>query len=84
MDAHTDLRESYEGEPLSHSTPIRKVCDLIGPENVYSFGIRSGMKEEFEWAKEVGMNLYKFDVLEPLKEVLPKLERTPSLCHNRH
>ena len=67
MDAHTDLRESYEGEPLSHSTPIRKVCDLIGPENVYSFGIRSGMKEEFEWAKEVGMNLYKFDVLEPLK-----------------
>ena len=29
MDAHTDLRESYEGEPLSHSTPIRKVCDLI-------------------------------------------------------
>ena len=24
MDAHTDLRESYEGEPLSHSTPIRK------------------------------------------------------------
>ena len=29
MDAHTDLRESYEGEPLS-STPIRKVCDLIG------------------------------------------------------
>ncbi len=32
MDAHTDLRESYEGEPLSHSTPIRKVCDLIGPE----------------------------------------------------
>ena len=39
-----------------------------GPENVYSFGIRSGMKEEFEWAKEVGMNLYKFDVLEPLKK----------------
>ena len=32
MDAHTDLRESYEGEPLSHSTPIRKVCDLIGPK----------------------------------------------------
>ena len=52
------------------------MCDLIGPENVYSFGIRSGMKEEFEWAKEVGMNLYKFDVLEPLK-VLPKLAGRP-------
>lgn len=77
MDAHTDLREEYEGEPLSHSTPIRKVAELIGPENVYSFGIRSGMKEEFEWAKEVGMHISKFEVLEPLKQVLPKLKGRP-------
>lgn len=73
IDAHADLREEYEGEPLSHSTPIRKVCDLIGPENVYSFGIRSGMREEFQYAKESGMYMAKFDVAAPLKEVLPKL-----------
>ncbi|MED1202883.1 agmatinase [Heyndrickxia acidicola] len=73
MDAHTDLRTQYEGEALSHSTPIRKIADLIGPENVYSFGIRSGMKEEFQWAKENGMYIAKFEVLEPLKEILPKL-----------
>ncbi|MGG3842830.1 agmatinase [Anoxybacillus kestanbolensis] len=77
MDAHTDLREHYEGEPLSHSTPIRKIAELIGPKNVYSFGIRSGMKEEFEWAKENGMYIAKFDVLEPLKEVLPTLAGRP-------
>ncbi|WWL80665.1 agmatinase [Bacillus altitudinis] len=77
MDAHTDLREEYEGEPLSHSTPIRKVAGLIGPENVYSFGIRSGMKEEFEWAKKAGMHISKFEVLEPLKQVLPKLKGRP-------
>ncbi|WP_246944543.1 agmatinase [Bacillus pinisoli] len=77
MDAHTDLREDYEGEPLSHSTPIRKAADLIGPENVFSFGIRSGMKEEFQWAKQVGMHISKFEVLEPLKEVLPKLAGRP-------
>jgi agmatinase len=77
MDAHTDLREQYEGEPLSHSTPIRKAAELIGPTNVYSFGIRSGMKEEFEWAKENGMYIAKFEVLEPLKEVLPKLAGRP-------
>ncbi|MFJ5964259.1 agmatinase [Bacillus sp. NPDC093026] len=77
MDAHTDLREEYEGEPLSHSTPIRKVAELIGPENVFSFGIRSGMKEEFEWAKKAGMHISKFEVLEPLKEVLPKLKGRP-------
>lgn len=32
MDAHTDLREEYEGEPLSHSTPIRKIAEYIGPK----------------------------------------------------
>ncbi len=77
MDAHTDLREEYEGEPLSHSTPIRKVAELIGPENVYSFGIRSGMKGEFQWAKENGMHISKFEVLEPLKEILPTLAGRP-------
>ena len=77
MDAHTDLREYYEGEPLSHSTPIRKIANHIGPKNVYSFGIRSGMKEEFEWAKENGMHISKFEVLEPLKEVLPTLAGRP-------
>ncbi|MBM4761580.1 agmatinase [Bacillus sp. B15-48] len=77
MDAHTDLREDYEGEPLSHSTPIRKIAEHIGPENVFSFGIRSGMKEEFDWAKQVGMHISKFEVLEPLKEMLPKLAGRP-------
>lgn len=74
FDAHTDLRENYEGEEYSHSTPIRKIADRIGAKNVYSFGIRSGMKEEFDWAKENGMHISKFEVLEPLKEVLPTLE----------
>lgn len=73
FDAHTDLRTDYEGEPYSHATPIRKIADHIGPKNVYSFGIRSGLKEEFEWAKENGMHISKFEVLEPLKEVLPTL-----------
>ncbi|MDR6999407.1 agmatinase [Neobacillus niacini] len=77
FDAHTDLRENYEGEPLSHSTPIRKIAELIGPKNVYSFGIRSGMKEEFEWAKQNGMHISKFEVLEPLKEILPTLAGRP-------
>lgn len=77
FDAHTDLRENYEGEEYSHSTPIRKIADHIGPKNVYSFGIRSGMKEEFIWAKENGMHISMFEVLEPLKEVLPTLSGRP-------
>ncbi|MEJ9229615.1 agmatinase [Peribacillus butanolivorans] len=77
MDAHTDLREDYEGEPLSHASIIRKSAELIGPKNVYSFGIRSGLKEEFQWAKENGMHISKFEVLEPLKKVLPQLAGRP-------
>ncbi len=77
IDAHADLREEYEGEVLSHSTPIRKACGLIGPENVYSFGIRSGMREEFAYAKKSGMHMHKFDVAEPLKNVLPTLAGRP-------
>jgi len=74
IDAHADLREQYEGEPLSHSTPIRKACDLIGAKNVYSFGIRSGMREEFQFARESGMYMAKFEVANPLREVLPTLK----------
>lgn len=77
MDAHTDLREDYEGESLSHSTPIRKIAEHIGPHNVFSFGIRSGMKEEFDWAKKVGMHISKFEVHKPLTEILPKLAGRP-------
>ncbi|GAA5415880.1 agmatinase [Paraliobacillus ryukyuensis] len=73
IDAHADLREEYEGEKLSHSTPIRKACELIGPENVYSFGIRSGMREEFQYAKDSGMYMARYEVAKPLAEVLPSL-----------
>ncbi|MGP4059203.1 agmatinase [Halobacillus sp. H74] len=77
IDAHADLREEYEGEVLSHSTPVRKACGLIGPENIYSFGIRSGMREEFQFAEMSGMHMSKFEVLEPLKEILPELAGRP-------
>lgn len=77
IDAHADLREQYEGEVLSHSTPVRKACGLIGAKNVYSFGIRSGMREEFQFARESGMTLEKYDVVEPLKRYLPELAGRP-------
>jgi agmatinase len=76
IDAHADLRESYEGEPLSHSTPIRKAAELLGGKRVYQFGIRSGMREEFQWARE-HLNFYPFDVLEPIRKVLPELAGKP-------
>lgn len=52
FDAHTDLREDYLGETLSHATVIRRCHDLVGDGRIYQFGIRSGEREEFLWAKE--------------------------------
>lgn len=76
FDAHADLRESYEGEPLSHSTPLRKAAELMGGNNIYQFGIRSGSREEWQYARE-NINFHPFEVLEPLKKVLPELAGRP-------
>lgn len=76
FDAHADLRENYEGEPLSHSTPLRKAAELMGGRNIYQFGIRSGSREEFQYARE-NINFHPFEVLEPLKKVLPELAGRP-------
>jgi len=51
LDAHTDLRDDYLGERLSHATVIRRCHDILGDGRIFQYGIRSGMKEEFEWAK---------------------------------
>ncbi|TCW39315.1 agmatinase [Laceyella sacchari] len=77
IDAHADLRTDYEGEPYSHATPLRKIAELIGGQNVYQFGIRSMTKDEVTYVKEAGIHFYPFDVLEPLEKCLPSLAGRP-------
>lgn len=52
FDAHTDLREEYLGEALSHSTVMRRIWDLLGDGRIHQFGIRSGERHEFSFAKD--------------------------------
>ena len=75
FDAHADLREEYLGEQLSHASVIRRCWDLVGDGRIYQFGIRSGDREEFYWAKE-HVTMRKFD-FEGLEEVLETLEGKP-------
>ncbi len=75
FDAHTDLREDYMGEPLSHATVMRRVWDFLGDGRIFQFGIRSGTKSEFEWAK-THTHLNKFDA-SSLKDILPQLKGKP-------
>lgn len=60
FDAHTDLRDDYLGVKLSHATVIRRCHDMVGDRRIFQFGIRSGDRPEFEWAKE-HTYLQKFD-----------------------
>ncbi len=53
IDAHTDLREDYLGESLSHSTVMRKIVDHLGERRLSQIGIRSGAEEEFKLAKKM-------------------------------
>ncbi len=54
LDAHSDLRDDYEGSSINHATVIRRVCDLIDPGRLLQLGIRAGTREEFGWMRENG------------------------------
>ncbi len=71
FDAHADLRDDYLGEKLSHATVIRRVWDLLGDGKIFQFGIRSGEKSEFEFAKaHTFMSKFNFDGLEQAADKL--------------
>lgn len=75
LDAHTDLRTDYLGETLSHSTVIKQVWNLVGDGRIHQFGIRSGEKYEFAFAKN-HTNLHKFD-LTGFTETINQLKDKP-------
>lgn len=75
LDAHTDLRDEYLGENLSHSTVMRRVWELLGDNKIFQFGIRSGEKHEFEFAKHHTL-MQKFN-LDGFDEMVEKLGDKP-------
>jgi agmatinase len=54
LDAHADFRQAYLGNPLSHATVMRRIADILGGENIFQLGIRSGTREEMRAARELG------------------------------
>jgi len=52
LDAHTDLRDDYLGVELSHATVMRRVWEKVGDNRIWQYGIRSGEREEFLWARQ--------------------------------
>lgn len=64
FDAHADLRDDYLGQKLSHACVLRRCHELVGDGHIFQFGIRSGDREEFEFAKKhTVMNRFNLDGL---------------------
>lgn len=51
LDAHADMADELFGEKLSHGTVMRRIYEQLGDGRIYQFGIRSGSKEELDFAK---------------------------------
>ncbi|MDD4296749.1 MAG: agmatinase [Ruminiclostridium sp.] len=75
FDAHTDLRDEYLGENLSHSTVMRRVWEITGDKRIHQFGVRSGEKQEFEFANEHTV-MHRFN-LNGLEETVQALSDKP-------
>lgn len=75
FDAHADLREDYLGEKLSHATVMRRAWELVGDGRLFQFGIRSGDKSEFAFAKDHTI-MHKFD-LQGLEQIVKGLQGKP-------
>ncbi len=52
IDAHSDLRESYEGSPYSHACIARRLLEEENVEQILQLGIRSVCTEEVQVARD--------------------------------
>ena len=74
FDAHADLRQNYLGAELSHASVMRRCYEILGDGRIHQFCIRSGDKEEFEFAK-LHTDMHKFS-FEGLKELVKELSES--------
>ena len=74
FDAHADLRDDYLGAKLSHACVLRRCHELLGDNRIHQFCIRSGEREEFQFAAQhTDIHPFTFDGLkETVKELREK------------
>jgi agmatinase len=58
FDAHSDLRDAYQGSKFSHASVMARVCELMEPKKVVQVGIRAQCIEESRFIKEKGVNTF--------------------------
>ena len=75
FDAHADLRDDYLGAKLSHACVLRRCHEIVGDGHIHQFCIRSGEREEFQFAsRHTDFHPFTFEGLEEtIRELKEKL-----------
>jgi agmatinase len=76
LDAHADLRDSWNDFAYSHASIIKNCINLFGKNHqLIQYGIRSGTKEEFEWMKKNNTRILHIDAL--IEKIISLPQHTP-------
>jgi len=58
FDAHSDLRDEYEGTKYSHASIMARVMEFFPPNKLTQVGIRAQCKEEADFIKSKNVNTF--------------------------
>jgi len=58
VDAHSDLRDEYEGSKFSHASVMARVTEFMPADRIHQVGIRALCKEEYEFIQNQGVHTY--------------------------
>ena len=77
FDAHADLRDDYLGAKLSHACVLRRCHEIVGDGHIHQFCIRSGEREEFQFAsRHTDFHPFTFEGLEETDRELKEKQVT--------
>jgi len=69
FDAHSDLRESYQGSRYSHASVMARVSEIVNPARIIQVGIRAQCIEEAQFIRDRGITtLYAHDIRRQSRE----------------
>ena len=69
FDAHSDLRDSYQGSKQSHASVMARVAEIVDPRRIIQVGIRAQCIEEAWFIRERGITtLYAHEIRQRVNE----------------
>lgn len=58
FDAHSDLRNEYQGNKYSHACVMMRICEMMKPSRITQVGIRAQCIEEAEFIRTANVNTF--------------------------